>query len=296
MAASANKLLSILKLEKTNRKKFSHIQPKIKNFISDVQSWPEIEKANHTYGGTEFRLFNRSLGHIHSNGILDLPFIKDLRKALLELQLVDIHHLKDSISWVSKQITDDKSLESAKNLMLLSYWVKGINYFEKCPSAKSFIYQKLSESNFPDSIFALAKFELKYHKIKMIEAMPITLVIGASENPSRYSNLAVKKLLDNNFPVVCFGKKAGAINDIEINTTLPKGVDVHTITLYINQDHQESMIDDLINLKPKRIIFNPGTENMKFEKIAKEQGIEVLEACTLVMMSANTYFSRVNNY
>ncbi len=112
--------------------------------------------------------------------------------------------------------------------MLLSYWVKGINYFRSVLH-KSFIYQKLSESNFPDSIFALAKFELKYHKIKMIEAMPITLVIGASENPSRYSNLAVKKLLDNNFLCLLW-QKAGAINDIEINTTLPKGVDVHTIT------------------------------------------------------------------
>lgn len=296
MGASANKLLRILKLEKANRKKYSPIQPFIQKFISEIVSWPEIEKANHTYGGTEFRLFNRSLGHIHSNGILDLPFVKDLRKELLENHLVEIHHLENSISWVSKRVTDDKSLESAKSIMLLSYWVKGISYFEKCPVAKTFIYQKLSESNFPASIFAMAKFESKNGKPLMNTTMPVTLVVGASENPSRYSNLAVKKLLDNKFPVLCYSKKEGIIRNIPINTSLPSGIDIHTITMYINAAHQENLMEDLLRLKPKRIIFNPGTENRKFQKIAQDRGIEILEACTLVMMSSNSYFPKTNTY
>ena len=65
--------------------------------------------------------------------------------------------------------------------------------------------------------------------------------------------------------------------------------DVDTITLYIGPQHQPEWYDYLISLKPKRIIFNPGTENPEFEKMAEEKGIETLEACTLVMLRTGQY-------
>jgi uncharacterized protein len=117
----------------------------------------------------------------------------------------------------------------------------------------------------------------------------ITLVVGASENPSRYSNMAAKRLLEYDYKVKCFGKKAGRINNIEIETQLPEGVKIHTITLYINPTHQKNIIPDLLKLNPKRIIFNPGTENHEFEALAQSQGIETLEACTLVLLATNMY-------
>ena len=117
----------------------------------------------------------------------------------------------------------------------------------------------------------------------------LTLVIGASENPSRYSNMATKRLLQSGYKVRCFGLKSGTIQDVDIETELPSGEKIHTLTLYINPIHQKDIIDDLLALKPKRIIFNPGTENPDFEKRAISQGIEVLEACTLVMLSTSIY-------
>ena len=120
---------------------------------------------------------------------------------------------------------------------------------------------------------------------------PSTLVVGASENPLRYSNIATKRLNAHGFPVYCFAKRKGKIDNTLIHTELPSAEEIHTITLYVGPNHQDDeLIDSLIALKPQRIVFNPGTENLAFEKKAKTAGIEVMEACTLVMLSTGLYF------
>ncbi|MFN2458008.1 MAG: CoA-binding protein [Chitinophagaceae bacterium] len=116
-----------------------------------------------------------------------------------------------------------------------------------------------------------------------------TVVLGASDNPARYSYLAVRKLLFNNHPVVAIGKRRGKVGDVEIATEhLPvEGVD--TVTLYLNPQNQQSYYDYILSLKPKRIIFNPGTENAALMRLAKENNIQPVVACTLVMLSMSNY-------
>jgi len=116
-----------------------------------------------------------------------------------------------------------------------------------------------------------------------------TLVLGASENPNRYSNMAVKKLSSHGHPVVAIGRRAGKIDGIIIsNERLPQ-TDIDTVTLYLNPTNQVPYYDYILSLNPKRIIFNPGTENEELDKLAKKNGIETKEACTLVMLSTNQY-------
>src|ERR1700712_3989048 len=111
-----------------------------------------------------------------------------------------------------------------------------------------------------------------------------TLVIGASENPQRYSYLAVNKLRSKGNDVVAIGQKIGKLGDVEITKEKQAFTDVDTVTLYLNPTNQKQYYDYILSLNPKRIVFNPGTENMEFEKMAKAKGIDVLEACTLVML------------
>lgn len=116
-----------------------------------------------------------------------------------------------------------------------------------------------------------------------------TVVLGASQNEDRYSNMAVKKLVAHNHPVTAIGNKVGVINDIEIIKDNPTINDVDTITLYLNPDNQKPYYNYILSLKPKRIIFNPGTENDELQKLASEQGIKTMDACTLVLLSTNQY-------
>jgi predicted CoA-binding protein len=116
-----------------------------------------------------------------------------------------------------------------------------------------------------------------------------TLVLGASSNPSRYSNLAVKKLVENNHPVIALGRREGMIGNTEIVTEKMIMDDIDTVTLYLNPTNQKPYYDYILSLKPKRIIFNPGTENNELEALAKKNGIQTLEACTLVMLSTLQY-------
>ena len=116
-----------------------------------------------------------------------------------------------------------------------------------------------------------------------------TLVLGASENPARYSNMAIQRLRRHGHPVVGVGLRAGSVDGVEIQTGQPTVEDVDTITLYMNPKNQEPYYDYILGLKPKRIIFNPGTENMVLQHLAEEQGIETDMACTLVMLSIGQY-------
>ncbi|OJW84945.1 MAG: CoA-binding protein [Bacteroidetes bacterium 46-16] len=119
--------------------------------------------------------------------------------------------------------------------------------------------------------------------------MKKTLVLGASENPSRYSYLAVNRLLQHHHPVVAIGRRKGKVQDVDIITEQPEMNDIDTVTLYLNPGNQKPYYDYIFSLHPKRIIFNPGTENPELEKMAKEKGIEPIEACTLVMLGTGQY-------
>ena len=116
-----------------------------------------------------------------------------------------------------------------------------------------------------------------------------TLVLGASENPSRYSFLAINRLRRHQHPVAAIGRKTGRVLDVDI-TTEKKPLDtVDTVTLYLNPTHQKEYYDYILSLRPKRIIFNPGTENTELYDLAKNNGIQPLEACTLVLLSTGQY-------
>lgn len=116
-----------------------------------------------------------------------------------------------------------------------------------------------------------------------------TLVIGASENKERYSNMAVQKLISHQQPVVALGAKKGKIGDTIIETEKKPFTDIDTVTLYINPARQPDYYSYILSLHPKRIIFNPGTENEELEMLAKKQGIHTMEACTLVLLSTGQY-------
>ena len=116
-----------------------------------------------------------------------------------------------------------------------------------------------------------------------------TLVIGASDNPERYSYLATEKLKAFNHEVIAFGRKKGNIGDTTITTEFPTVNDIDTVTLYLNPTVQKEYYQTILQLHPKRIIFNPGTENDELFDLAKANGIKPLEACTLVMLSTGQY-------
>ncbi|WP_075591154.1 CoA-binding protein [Labilibacter marinus] len=116
-----------------------------------------------------------------------------------------------------------------------------------------------------------------------------TLVIGASENPERYSNKAIKKLKQNNHPIVAIGLRDGEVDGVKISKEVVDTNDIDTVTMYVGPKHQASYFDIISNIKPQRIILNPGTENAEIEKLAQENDIEVVHGCTLVMLSTGQY-------
>jgi uncharacterized protein len=116
-----------------------------------------------------------------------------------------------------------------------------------------------------------------------------TLVIGASENTGRYSNLAVQKLLAYKHPVAAIGSRKGLVANVPIETEKTPHEDIDTVTLYLNPYRQKEYYDYILSLKPRRIIFNPGAENEELETLAEENGIITMEACTLVMLGTGQY-------
>lgn len=116
-----------------------------------------------------------------------------------------------------------------------------------------------------------------------------TLVIGASLKPIRYSNMAIQKLVNYKHETVAIGLREGEIKEVKIDTNLKSYKNIDTVTLYLNPNRQEEYYDYIIGLNPKRVIFNPGTENPEFYKLLKNNSIEVEIACTLVLLSTNQY-------
>lgn len=118
-----------------------------------------------------------------------------------------------------------------------------------------------------------------------------TVVIGASTNPARYSFIASNMLNEYGHEFIPVGIKKGDILDQEILDLRGKPFieDVHTITMYLGPQNQPEWYDYLLSLKPVRIIFNPGTENSEFARLAEAQGIKTEAACTLVLLSTGSY-------
>ena len=116
-----------------------------------------------------------------------------------------------------------------------------------------------------------------------------TLVIGASENPTRYSHFAIHSLRKKGHDVVALAKRKGIVADVSIQTEFPADQFIHTVTLYVGPQRQQEYFDSLLKLKPERVIFNPGTENSELEEVLEDNGIEAVEACTLVLLGTDQY-------
>jgi predicted CoA-binding protein len=116
-----------------------------------------------------------------------------------------------------------------------------------------------------------------------------TLVLGASAKPDRYSFLATEKLQRYGYPVFPLGIKSGKINELDIITDRESIPNIHTITLYLNPTNQLPWYDFILSKKPKRVIFNPGTWNPDLAALLEREGTEIVDGCTLVMLSSNQY-------
>lgn len=116
-----------------------------------------------------------------------------------------------------------------------------------------------------------------------------TLVLGASLNPGRYSNLAINRLVSKKQEVVAIGLKEGDVAGIHIDKDLLPYENVDTVTLYLNPKRQQQYYDYILSLEPKRVIFNPGTENPEFYLLLGKNNIEIEVACTLVLLSMDQY-------
>jgi uncharacterized protein len=119
--------------------------------------------------------------------------------------------------------------------------------------------------------------------------MKKTLIIGASTNPERYSYKAAMKLMQHKYPIEMIGAREDVLQGLPIwkeKISLP---DVHTVTIYVSAKNQHGLNDYITSLKPKRVIFNPGTENDELQKLLSQNGIECVEACTLVMLATGQY-------
>jgi len=115
-----------------------------------------------------------------------------------------------------------------------------------------------------------------------------TLVLGASPDPSRYANMAIHRLRLHNHEVIAIGARKGTVSDVKITDKWPEtGID--TVTMYVGPARQPGFYQRIIDLSPRRVLFNPGTENKEFYTLLRKAGIEVVEGCTLIMLNARTY-------
>ncbi len=116
-----------------------------------------------------------------------------------------------------------------------------------------------------------------------------TLVFGASLKPYRYSYIALKRLVEAGEEVLAFGLREGRVAGVKIETSCESFRDVDTVTLYMNPQRQREFYKTILDLKPRRVIFNPGTENPEFYDLLAAADIDVEVACTLVLLSIGHY-------
>jgi hypothetical protein len=116
-----------------------------------------------------------------------------------------------------------------------------------------------------------------------------TLVLGGSSNPARYSYLAINKLREHDHHVFAIGKRSAKVADVEVLQEIKFVEGLDTVTVYLNKENQKNYYDYILSQHPRRVIFNPGAENPEFEKILADQGVEVIEACTLVLLATGQF-------
>jgi predicted CoA-binding protein len=119
--------------------------------------------------------------------------------------------------------------------------------------------------------------------------MKNVVVLGASPNPDRFSNQVVRYLLKRNYPVTAVGIRQGFIGDLPIQTGMPDVRPLDTLLLYIGPRHQKDYYDYIISLQPRRVIFNPGTENLELIDLCRKNQIEVILDCSLVMLDTGRF-------
>ena len=122
-----------------------------------------------------------------------------------------------------------------------------------------------------------------------------TLVLGASLNKERFSNKAIERLVEFGHEVYAIGNKKGKISNVIISTDFLKIENVHTVSIYLSKKIQEIYYSYIVSLKPKRVLFNPGAENIEFSNILIKKQIYYENACTLVLLSTNQYDSQKSN-
>lgn len=115
------------------------------------------------------------------------------------------------------------------------------------------------------------------------------LVLGASLNPARYSYVAINLLRDYDHQVFAHGLRPGEVKGVAIQTELPEIQDLDTITLYLGTKNQPNFYDYIIGSNPKRVIFNPGTENPELMNKLTDAGISYEASCTLVLLRTNQF-------
>jgi uncharacterized protein len=125
--------------------------------------------------------------------------------------------------------------------------------------------------------------------ITFFNFMKKTLVLGASTDATRYSNIATLRLQAQGYSVIPVGIKTGTINGLDIMQGKPPLTEIDTVTLYLNPTHQVGYYDYILSLVPRRVIFNPGTENIELASLLQEQNIVVEVACTLVLLATGAY-------
>ena len=116
-----------------------------------------------------------------------------------------------------------------------------------------------------------------------------TLVIGASINPERYSYKAIHLLVKHKIEVIPMGIKPGLVANLSIVSRFIVQNNIHTITLYLEASKQYLYYDFILKINPKRVLFNPGTENPELAKLLNEKDVLWENACTLILLSSNQY-------
>ena len=116
-----------------------------------------------------------------------------------------------------------------------------------------------------------------------------TLILGATPDPERYAYLAAERLANSGHTIVNVGIKSGEVAGVPIEPAKVIHPDIDTITLYVGPQHQRLLYHYILRTNPRRILFNPGAENMELQKLANERGIATESACTLVLLSTGQY-------
>jgi predicted CoA-binding protein len=147
-----------------------------------------------------------------------------------------------------------------------------------------FIHLYLTDDSKPLLLLFLTRLN-----IFLTYIMKKTLVLGASLKPNRYSYFAIERLLNSDIEVFAVGNVKGEVNGVKVKTEKLMFSDIHTVTLYLNPKIQKEYYNYIISLRPKRVIFNPGTENPEFYHLLEENKIAFEAACTLVLLSTNQY-------